>query len=173
MHSICLGVMKKLLNTWITGPLSTRLPHHVVNNIPQKLLALSSHIPVEFNRKPRALNELASRKTTNIHTLAGCYRLKLVALLTDNVIFQVHEIFVGKGNPIDIIIYGKEFVNNGSLYSYPLNSAQLKIFVVKNVGNKFSLYNITDVISKLIRLPFRDHSSVCLPLVDCSELSPN
>nr|CAI5840024.1 unnamed protein product [Callosobruchus analis] len=72
-----------------------------------------------------------------------------------------------------ILLPMKKFVNNGSLYSYPLNSAPLKIFVVKNVGNKFSLYNITDVISKLICLPFSDDSFVCLPLVHCAELSPN
>lgn len=30
MHNICLGIMRKLLNTWIEGPLNVRLPNRKV-----------------------------------------------------------------------------------------------------------------------------------------------
>lgn len=58
MHLCCLGLIRKLLNMWLKGNLATRLPSQTVNSVSSKLLVLHSHTPVEFNRKPRGLNEL-------------------------------------------------------------------------------------------------------------------
>lgn len=66
MHSICLGVMRKLLFCWRDG---SRLYRITKNN----LLKLNEHIsltgkfwPAEFNRKPRGLNELERWKATEL-----------------------------------------------------------------------------------------------------------
>lgn len=59
MHNVCLGVMKKILTVWISGPLQTRLHSRIVCEI-----SFKRFIPQEFNRKPRALCELQRWKAT-------------------------------------------------------------------------------------------------------------
>jgi len=58
MHNICLGIVRKLLFTWLRGPLKVRLSHGKVNIISKHLLSLKDFILVEFHRKPRSLEEL-------------------------------------------------------------------------------------------------------------------
>lgn len=64
MHSVCLGVMRKLLNTWISGHLSVRLCSRLINDISDRLIHCARFIPVEFNRKPRSLRDIARFKAT-------------------------------------------------------------------------------------------------------------
>lgn len=64
MHSVCLGVVRRLLNIWLRGPLKFRLPASIVNQMSACLAGLRSHIPVEFVRKPRTLRELDRWKAT-------------------------------------------------------------------------------------------------------------
>ncbi|XP_013396906.1 uncharacterized protein LOC106163773 [Lingula anatina] len=64
MHLVCLGVVKRLLNLWIKGPLSCRLGSTVLQEISRRLVALKDSIPSEFARKPRPLFEIAYWKAT-------------------------------------------------------------------------------------------------------------
>lgn len=64
MQNICLGIVTKLLFTWLGGPLQVRLSHIKRNIISERLLSLKKFIPVEFNRKPRSLEELQNWKAT-------------------------------------------------------------------------------------------------------------
>jgi len=64
MHLICLGVMRKLLHTWLSGPLSTKLPSRIVNQINSKLESFKCYIPSEFARKTRSLKDLSCFKAT-------------------------------------------------------------------------------------------------------------
>ncbi len=64
MHLACLGVMKRLLHTWMRGPLNTRMGSRVINLISESILALRNFIPREFARKPRSLLELDRWKAT-------------------------------------------------------------------------------------------------------------
>uniref|UniRef100_A0A6P7HC19 Uncharacterized protein LOC114346767 n=1 Tax=Diabrotica virgifera virgifera TaxID=50390 RepID=A0A6P7HC19_DIAVI len=59
MHAVCLGVMKRLFTTWISGNLSDRLKNADVQILSKRLISLRSFIPCEFNRKSRALDEIA------------------------------------------------------------------------------------------------------------------
>jgi hypothetical protein len=64
MHLVCLGIVRKLLYTWIKGPLRTRLLPRNINRISQQLVQLRESIPHEFKRKPRTLKELDHYKAT-------------------------------------------------------------------------------------------------------------
>lgn len=64
MHTVCLGVVRKLLNTWTSGPLKVRLCSSKVQKISDSLERFSKSIPIEFNRKCRSLSELARWKAT-------------------------------------------------------------------------------------------------------------
>lgn len=64
MHLVFLGIMKKLLCVWVKGKLPHRLSSKQVLTLSQKLLKLRPFIPRDFQRKPRALSELAHYKAT-------------------------------------------------------------------------------------------------------------
>lgn len=66
MHLVYLGVMRKLFHLWLKGPLPTRIGSQSKESISSKLIALSNHMPSEFNRKPRSLNELDRYKATEL-----------------------------------------------------------------------------------------------------------
>lgn len=70
MHSVCLGVMRRMLSFWIRGPINVassragRLSAKAVSELSERLTLLSSYVPVEFARKPRSLHELDRWKAT-------------------------------------------------------------------------------------------------------------
>jgi hypothetical protein len=64
MHLICLGVMRKLINAWIGGPLMARLQGKVVKEINAQLEVLRDFIPREFARKTRSWREVNRYKAT-------------------------------------------------------------------------------------------------------------
>lgn len=64
MHLICLGVVRKLINLWISGPLKTRVPNKDVEKISQNLCNITKLIPGEFGRKPRSLKDIKRFKAT-------------------------------------------------------------------------------------------------------------
>lgn len=68
MHAVCLGVMKKLLNVWVRGPLVNRLSSQEVRTMSEHLLSFRKYIPFEINRKPRELSDLARWKATEFRT---------------------------------------------------------------------------------------------------------
>lgn len=57
MHLVFLGIMRKLINVWLSGKLDYRLQHRSVEEISTRLIILlKPAIPVEFARKLRTLN---------------------------------------------------------------------------------------------------------------------
>lgn len=64
MHLVFLGVTRKLLSKWVKGKLPHRLSSFVVLKCSRNLLQLRPFIPKSFQRKPRALAELAHFKAT-------------------------------------------------------------------------------------------------------------
>jgi hypothetical protein len=85
MHLICLGVMKKLLLSWTTGPLTVRLGPREILEISRRLIVIKPYIPSEFNRKCRSLKDLKHWKATEFRTFllyVGPFALK--GILKDN-----------------------------------------------------------------------------------------
>ena len=64
MHLVCLGVTKRLIILWLTGPLDVRIGGRMQSAISESLLGLRAFIPCEFARKPRSLSEIARWKAT-------------------------------------------------------------------------------------------------------------
>ena len=72
MHSVCLGVTRKLVWLWRKGPLKTRIGCGTTQRISMTLQSLSGFITCEFNRKPRGLDESDRWKATECRTFL-CY----------------------------------------------------------------------------------------------------
>ena len=68
MHSVDLGVTKRLLLLWKEGPLGTRLSNGQKLLLSSQLKALAPFMPSIFNRKPRGLEELKMWKATEFRT---------------------------------------------------------------------------------------------------------
>lgn len=66
MHLVCLGVMRRLLDLWICGPLRIRLPAQKVKTLSENLVSLQNHTPCEFARKPRSVAERNRWKATEL-----------------------------------------------------------------------------------------------------------
>ena len=64
MHSVCLGVTKRLLLTWMRGPKEVRLSRLQIDQISNRLLNLQKFVPSIFARKPRSLVEADRWKAT-------------------------------------------------------------------------------------------------------------
>lgn len=57
MHSICLDIVRKLLYLWVDGKSHYRLQYRAIEEISTRLVTqLKPSMPVEFTRKPRAMN---------------------------------------------------------------------------------------------------------------------
>lgn len=64
MHLICLGITRRLILTWMRGPLASRLSASCVAQISANLESLKDCIPCEFARKPRTLTDVDRWKAT-------------------------------------------------------------------------------------------------------------
>ncbi|KAE9534035.1 hypothetical protein AGLY_008771 [Aphis glycines] len=67
MHLVTLEAMRKLINLWMHGPLTVRLPSWQVKKISNNLLSFKSSITNDFVRKPRKIEE--HMVSHNIHGL--------------------------------------------------------------------------------------------------------
>jgi len=68
MHLVCLGVMKKLLALWMSGPLHVRIGNNMVQQISAGIYSLMEHLPREFLRKGRGLTEFERWKATEFRS---------------------------------------------------------------------------------------------------------
>ncbi|KYN00040.1 hypothetical protein ALC62_09202 [Cyphomyrmex costatus] len=64
MHLVCLGVVKKLILLWLTGPLSVRLSNNMINNISEQLMQIRNSVPYDYTRRPRSLKHVRLWKAT-------------------------------------------------------------------------------------------------------------
>lgn len=139
MHNVCLGIVRKLLNTWIGGgSLKVRLQHQKVQVISQPLLDLRKMIPVEFNRKPRSLEELQYWKATELRTFL-IYVGPIV--LKDVVNIAVYENFLAFHFAISVLLSDRHIKNLG--VALVRNIINVFIDHVKVLyGLEFMVYNV-------------------------------
>lgn len=138
MHACCLGVMRKLLNFWLSGKLSVRFSGHVVRRISDHLDLLKSRIPREFNRKPRKLDELPRWKATEYRT----FMLYLGPfILKDKIDKAIYENFLLFHVSMSILI-SKVYI---SKFGYELPHNLLVTFIKhceEIFGSEFLVYNV-------------------------------
>lgn len=68
MHLVCLGVVRKVMMLWISGPLSIRQGACIINRISEAVISLKAFLPRELARKGRSLSEIERWKATEFRT---------------------------------------------------------------------------------------------------------
>lgn len=69
LHTVCLGVVKKLVGMWLGGDLRARLKSTDIQQISDRLIAIALTQPSEFQRKCRSLKEFSNFKGTEFRNL--------------------------------------------------------------------------------------------------------
>lgn len=96
MHLICLGVMRKMLMSWLKGPLTCRLSPLNVARLSQRLMDVTSYVPLEFSRRPRALRELDCWKATEFRQfLLYTGPIILKGIVNTAIYHNFFQLFVG------------------------------------------------------------------------------
>lgn len=136
MHSVCLGVMRKLLFLWRDGSRLFRLTGTKLELLENKIKHISSLWPSEFNRKPRSLKDLEHWKATEYRQ----FLLYVTPLLGD---ILSPRVFAN----IMLLRFGMTILLNHDLNSTLNEYANdlLKLFVshaVKIYGQEFCVYNV-------------------------------
>lgn len=66
MHLVCLGVVRNLIQLWLSGPFSVRIGPTSRKELSEKVVQASKHVPTEFLRKGRPLAEFDRWKATEL-----------------------------------------------------------------------------------------------------------
>lgn len=188
IHAVCLGVMKKLLNSWIGGCLNVRLPSRIVSAISNHMLSLRNCIPVEINRRPRSLSDLPQWKATEFRTFLlyiGPIVLKNIDIAVFEHFLLLHSSISILGNPKFIEHFGTNFTKNllhtfvahcKELYGLEYFVYNIHILIhlsddVKNFGpldsfSAFPFENYLGQIKKLIKSPNKPLQQIYSRLVE-------
>ncbi|XP_051157951.1 uncharacterized protein LOC127279569 [Leptopilina boulardi] len=105
MHLVLLGVIKKLIQLWVKGPLKVRLSSEEIRKISKRLLNLRCSIPCEFGRKPRSLLTYAHWKATEFRTfLLYTGPVVLKKIMVNGVKKEMYENFLLLHTAISVLV---------------------------------------------------------------------
>lgn len=137
MHMICIGVVKKLIKLWISGPFKTRcLSSNKIKSVSKSLLNIRHFIPKEFARRPREIQDFAQWKATE---------LRQFLLYTGPVILQKELNSVIFSNFLTLHIAVRILCQKSTIEYIEYADKLLKHFVecfIKIYGPEFASHNI-------------------------------
>uniref|UniRef100_A0A1Y1KZS3 Transposase domain-containing protein n=1 Tax=Photinus pyralis TaxID=7054 RepID=A0A1Y1KZS3_PHOPY len=144
MHLVCLGVMRKILFSFLKGDsYNVRLSTNLSSQISNKLISIRPYIPSEFVRKPRSLTEILRWKATEF---------RQILLYTSPLVFakivkpEVYKHFLSFHFAIRILVSQNY---SSSMLQYA--SVLLKYFV-SNFGSLYGDHNISYNVHGLLHL---------------------
>lgn len=141
MHLVLLGVTKKLIELWLSGPLSVRLTNKHLETINNKLEKIEKGRPQEINRKLRTIQHFRMWKATEFRTFllySGPICLKGVLNL------NVYEHFMLLNCAIRILCDSKLCLKYSSLANDLLKKF-VQIFI-EIYGELYVSYNVHNLI---------------------------
>ena len=115
MHLVCLGIMRKLLWTWIRGPLSVGC-NRIRLGWRSAALISDVHVACNFARKPRSLKDLARWKATELRQFLSYTGPIVLKGIIDP---EFYEHFLLLHTAIKILI-DKELYREYNSYAYDL-----------------------------------------------------
>ena len=143
MHLVCLGVMRKLISLWLSGPLATRIGRISIEEINNKLTGLRGNIPCDFQRKPRQISHYERWKATELRQLllyTGC------VVLLDSLPKQLYQNFMLLSVGVGILL-NPELCN-----AYAEYSRDVLLSFVKHFGELYGADRISYNVHGLVHL---------------------
>lgn len=174
MHVVCLGVMKKLLELWISvRQKKFSLTSAQIDKLSGRILSIKEVIPSEFSRKPRNFDELARWKATEFRQFllyTGPYILKgivderryihflklVVALriLLDEDDCRVNNVLASELLACfvrdTLHLYGDEYLTHNFHCLTHLHADSYKFGSLENISS-FKYENFLQVIKRMVR----------------------
>ncbi|KAL4710750.1 hypothetical protein ACJJTC_004395 [Scirpophaga incertulas] len=145
MHSVCLGVMRKLLHSWVKPTKSevkkVKMDSRKITIMNERLSYLRQFIPNDFNRKPRSVQDLDRWKATEFRTFLLYIGPVVMYRLLET---SVYNHFLILHAAISILVSNK-LANKFSCYAKYL----LKEFVkdcIDIYGEQYLVYNVHSLI---------------------------
>jgi hypothetical protein len=140
MHLVCLGVMRRLLMAWKSGPRKTRLLGRSVQVISDYMLQAIPFWPCEFSRKPRSLKEIDRWKATEFRQfLLYLGPVVLKDVLTEKLYGNFMLFFVALTYIVSERLHEMNDYANELLRIFVSNSEEL-------YGETFVVYNVHSLI---------------------------
>lgn len=141
LHVVCLGVVKKLVNLWMSGDTRSLMPKRTIDQISEWLINISTSQPSCFQRKERPLSDFGYFKGSELRTFllyAGPVALK------DNIPHNMYENFLMLHTAITILCDTEKYENVASL------AQDLLVRFVENFaeiyGDQHIVYNVHTLI---------------------------
>ncbi len=190
MHQLCLGVMRKLILTWMRGKREVKISAGQVETISAKLLDLKSCIPNTFARKPRSLADVDRWKATEFRqfllytgkivlngilrpdqfehflclSVASCILVcPMLAQSHRDYAKQMMEYFVEQGK----ILYGDEFLVY-NVHSMVHLADEVKEFGSLDACSSFPFENYMQKLKRLVRSGKNPIAQVAKRMSECS-----
>ena len=145
MHLVCLGVVRRMLNFFHSGPRICKLSQQHLQIISERLHQLRNQLPSEFPRQPRSLKHLKRWKATEFKQFllyTGIHVLKNI------VTKEIYEHFLCLSISISTLLYFKPD-DPTYLERFHFTTGLLKWFVDSSpqfYGSKFVSYNVHNLI---------------------------
>lgn len=140
MHSVCLGVVKKLLLEFKNGSRLHRISHAKFNILEQRIQSCKQFWPSEFNRKLRSFSELERWKAKEFRQFLLYFAPLLKDILPSNIYCNLM-----------LLMFAIRVLLNESLNSKYNKIADqwLRLFMIHGAriyGNEFCVYNVHSLI---------------------------
>jgi hypothetical protein len=152
MHLACLGVMRRLLLYWKgpVGPLHVRLGRQDICEVSTRLLNLTAHVPLEFARRPRTLDDLPRWKATEFREfLLYTGQIVLKGILSDKLydhfmlLCVSMRLLASSEQCLDRIDYANELLRNFVHDAANLYGKEILVY------NVHSLLHLSDDVKRL------------------------
>ncbi|ODN01487.1 hypothetical protein Ocin01_05205 [Orchesella cincta] len=142
MHLVCLGVTKKLLLSWLAGPLGVRLPSRSVKKISEYLFNCKKFFPNDFSRKPRSLKDVHRFKATEFRQFLLYTGVTALHGILDEERYK-HFLLFHCG--LKILLTDKASVKEWN-YLARLLLEKFVGLIPKLYGNQFLVYNVHNLL---------------------------
>jgi len=157
MHLVLIGVTRKLVLQWLhKGPLHVRLPSRSAHKLTASLLSLKKYISSDFSRKPREIQDIGRWKATELRL----FLLYIGPIVLEGTINKdCYNYFMILHVAMVILLSPQQF------YSNPINSSLFDIFLVDQLSEKLSEWNINNV-KKKVMVVTHNSKSIALSLIN-------
>lgn len=144
MHCVCLGVVKRLIQFWVSGKKNIRLTDDRIERINSELKNLRPYVPSEFCRLPRPIDEIEFWKATELRSFVF-YSGAIVLNGKLKPVFYKHFLL--------LVFATRILASPDTCYKYNSKASEFLIQFVNDYGLLYGHHFVTYNVHSLVHLP--------------------